>query len=186
MSALPSNPFLSFPRQSYILLGPAKSPGVARVRGASSVRNWNAPQAFGTDGATISLASGPPAKFEVDIFLWKPEHFAEWKAFAHAVLMKPIPGVGVSALGIQHPLINGPPLNISAVVVEEVGQFEQNDTGLWMCTLRFLEFRKPIPVKSRPIAAIPAAGPTVQEPPDPQEREIARLMLDQAAKGGVL
>lgn len=183
--SIPSNPFFGFPRQRYVVLGPAVTPGVAKVRGANSPRNWDIRQGYGFSGAVVVFTGSGLAKFEVDVFLWKPEHFAAWQLFA-PILAKPIPGKGVTALGIRHPAVNAPPLSITEVVVEDVTQFEQNDTGLWACTIKLVQYKKPLPVISRPIAAIPAAAATVQDPPDPNEKVIQSLMLEQAAKGGIL
>jgi hypothetical protein len=186
MSALPINPFATFPRQSYVVLGPARTPGVAKCRGANSPRNWDVQQGWGFSGAVVYFHGTGLAKFEVDVFLWKPEQFLEWKLFAN-VLRPPPPGSkGPTALGISHPAVNMPPLNITEVVVEDCTQFEQGPTGLWSCTIKLLQYRKPLPAVARPIAAIPAAPATVQDPPDPNEKIIAELMLAQAKKGGVL
>lgn len=177
---------IGFPRQPYVILGPAVTPGVAKVRGAGSPRNWDIRQGFGLSGAVVVFMGNTLSKFHVDVFLWKPEHFVQWELFA-PILARPLPGFGMAAaLGIRHPLVNMKPWSITEVVVEDVSQFEQSDTGLWVTTIDLLQYKKPIPAVARPIAAIPAASPTVQAPPDPQEKIINELMLRQASKGGVL
>ncbi len=156
--------FTGFPQQPYIVLGALQSPGVATVRGLNSPRNWNVQQGWGFTGATAVYGGKGLAEFEVDIDLWEPEHFIEWNLFAQ-ILAPPLPGPAGLALGILHPIVNGPPHGVHAVVVKDVSQPVQSDTGLWTYTLKFLEYRKPIPALARPIAAIPAVGvpgPTAQ------------------------
>ncbi len=146
-----------FPKQSYIVLGPMRSPGVATVKGLNSPRNWDVQQGYGFSGAALVYKGTGLAKFQVDIDLWEPEHFVLWNVFA-TILAPPKPGPAGFALGIKHPIVNGPPHGIFDVVVEDVSQPVQNDTGKWTYTISFLQYRKPIPAIARPIAAIPAAS----------------------------
>lgn len=183
-----STDFIGFPKQPYIVLGPYRSPGVATVKGATSPRTWNTPQGFGVDGSTATFIGTKLAKFDVEIKLWLPEQFIAWDLFAALALAKPAsfgpgtaktPVAALGAMGVQHPLINGPPLNIKEVVVEDVTQFDQSDTGLWTCTIKLLEYKKPIPRFARPIAAIPAVAvpqPTAQ---DAGEIEM-QILVDEA------
>lgn len=154
-----------FPRQPYIVLGPMQSPGVATVRGLDSPRNWDIRQGYGFSGATVVYKGTGLSKFQVDIDLWLPEHFIAWNLFS-TILAPPKPGPAGFALGIKHPIINGPPHGIIEVVVENVSEPVQSDTGLWTYTISFLQYRKPLPAIARPIAAIPAAAapqPTAQD-----------------------
>lgn len=183
-----SDPLGLFPRQKHIQLGPFTSPGVAIVRGAGSPRNWDIRQGWGFSGAVVVFTGKGLSKFEVDILLWEPEHFLQWKLFAQ-ILKPPIRGIGptgagVSALGITHPVLNGAPLNINEVVVEDVSQPVQSDTGLWTYTIKFIEYRKPIPAIARPIAAIPAAPAAAVAPPDENEKVMLQLSAQITALGG--
>lgn len=181
MSAL-GTPFTDFPYQSFIMLGPFASPGVARVRGASSIRNWEIKQSYGTSGAAVVFVGTGLAKFEVDIDIWLPEHFIAWDYFASVALLKPIPPLGVgSALGITHPLINAPPLGITSVVVEEVTQFVQNSKGLWTCTIKFIEFRAPVTAVARVMVATPQASSAPVAAKDLAEQKILELGAQRAA-----
>ena len=104
------------PRQSYILVAGYRSPGVCRVRNGSTQRKWDVrDEGYGTDGGSTTYHGGKLARFDVDIQLWEPEQFLEWNLFAR-VLEKPRPGIS-TGLGISHPLINGPPLNVASAVV---------------------------------------------------------------------
>ncbi len=167
--------FAGFPKQSYIDLGPFRSPGVATVKGLELDRNWNAPQSYGVSGAKLTYVGQAPIEFTVDIDLWEPAHFLEWNLFSQ-VLGAPLPGVAGVALGIKHPIINGPPHGITAVVVKKVSQPVQNDTGKWTYTIGFLEWRLPLPSGlARPIADVPAAEAPTPTAKDANEAEMAAL-----------
>ncbi len=165
-----------FPQQPYIVLGPLQSPGVATVKGLDSPRNWDVQQGYGLSGAVVVYKGTGLAKFTVDIDLWLPEHFIEWNVFA-VILAAPKPGLaGGFALGILHPIVNGPPHGITEVVVENVSQPVQSDTGKWTYTISFLQYRKPLPAIARPIATIAAAEvpqPTAQSANEVQMQSLA-------------
>jgi hypothetical protein len=169
-----------FPKQPYIVLGPMRSPGVATVKGLDSPREWDIRPAYGYSGATVVYKGAGLSKFTVEIDLWLPEHFLAWNLFA-PILAPPKPGLLGMALGIKHPIINGPPHGITEVVVTDVSQPVQSDTGKWTYTIAFLQYRKPLPTLSRPIAAIPAVAvpmPTAQD-----EAEVQMAALTAQAKG---
>ncbi len=167
--------FTGFPKQSFIDLGPFRSPGVATVKGLDSPRNWDEQQGYGFSGAVLVYKGTGLAKFTVDIDLWLPEHFIAWNLFAQ-VLAPPKPGLaGGFALGIKHPIINGPPHNIQSVVVDNVSQPVQNDLGKWTYTISFRQYRKPLPAIARPIADIPAAAAPTPTAQDANEIEMQKL-----------
>lgn len=160
------------PEQDYIILAAIKSPGKATLRNAGSPRDWDVRKGYGFSGASVVFTGNGLAKFEVDIELWEPTHWIDWAPFAK-LLKKPsgiIPTVG---LGISHPLLSLPPLEISSVVVEDCSQFEQDDEGLWHCTIKFLEYKRPLPALSKPIAEIPAASKALPNATDAVNAEIA-------------
>ncbi len=173
-----------FPQQPYIVLGPLQSPGVATVRGLDSPRNWDVQQGYGLTGAVAVFKGTGLAKFTVDIELWEPEHFIEWNVFA-TILAAPKPGLaGGFALGILHPIVNGPPHGVTEVVVENVSQPVQNDLGRWTYTIAFLQYKKPLPAIARPIAAIPAASAPLPTAADAGEAKMLSLTAQAKALGG--
>jgi hypothetical protein len=172
-----------FPQQPYIVLGAMQSPGVATVKGLDSPREWDIRQGYGFSGATVVFKGTGLSKFSVDIDLWLPEHFILWNVFA-AILVPPLPGPAGFALGIQHPIINGPPHGIHEVVVENVSQPVQSDLGKWTYTIAFLQYRKPLPALSRPIAAIPAVGTPQPTAQDQNEVKMKALAAEAKALGG--
>lgn len=165
-----------FPQQDYILLGGVQSPGRATVLGAGSPREWDVRKGYGYSGAVTVYTGENLAKFEVLIELWEKSHFAEWVRFAKIALEKPPLGTKPKALDIAHPLLNLPPLSITSVVVEDVSQFEQDEEGLWSCTIKFLQFRAPKPALGKPLASIPNAAKPVPTAQDAADVEIQKLV----------
>ncbi len=172
-----------FPRQPYIDLGPFRSPGVATVKGLSQPRNWDERQGYGFSGAVLVYKGTGLAKFQVDIDLWLPEHFIAWSLFA-TVLAPPKPGPAGFALGISHPIVNGPPHNITEVIVEDVSDPVQSDLGKWTYTISFKQYRKPLPAVARPIAVIPAAAAPMPTAQSAAEVEMLKLTAQAKALGG--
>ena len=159
---------MTFPIRDTIFLSGKTSPGACRVRKATDPRTWEVRKGYGFSGASTVFTGDDIKGFSVDFLLWLPEHFDEWTDFAK-LLVKPTAKTRGKALGIYHPLLRVPPLNISAVVVQDVSQFDVDDQGQWMCSVDFLPFRAPKPALSKPNAATPGASkpaPTAQDEAD--------------------
>ncbi len=171
-----------FPRQPFIVLGALRTPGVATVKGLSDPRDWDIRKGYGLAGATVVYTGKNISPFTVDVDLWLPEHFIEWNLFA-AILAPPTPGKPF-ALGIKHPIVNGPPHGITEVVVKDVSQPVQSNTGLWTYTLTLLPYKKPLPALARPIAAIPAVAPATPTAQDAAEVQMLALAAQAKALGG--
>lgn len=124
------------------------SPGVAKIKGSGAPRNWDIRQGYGIDGASLFYKGAGLAEFDVDIFIWEPEHWVQWEIFATVLTNPPSPpGVIPTTLGIAHPILNRKPWLINKVVVNKaIGLWESNDTGLWSVTIPFIEYRKARPV----------------------------------------
>jgi len=172
MSNLASSLLGADPRVDYIILNGLKSPGRAIIRGAGTPRDWDIRKGFGFSGATVVFVGDNLAKFSVEIFLWDfPKHWLEWQRFSKVLERPPAPGdattlgdggflpsVSPKALSIVHPVLNMGPLHITSVVIEDVTQFEQDETGGFRCEIKMLQFRKPKPMLAKPDAATPAAN----------------------------
>lgn len=155
-----------FPFQSYVMFGIFPTPGVAKVRPPNSPRNWNVQQGWGFTGATMIYTGAGLAEFDIDIFLWEPFHWPLWDIFATAVLGKPKPPFGLgAAMGVQHPKLNMQPWSIKSVVIKDVTGWDVSPTGLYACSLKCQEYKKPLAALARPLEATPAnaeAVPTAQ------------------------
>lgn len=164
-----------FPQQDYILLGGVKSPGRATILGAGSPRTWDVRQGYGYSGAVVVFTGDGLAKFDVRIDLWEKSHFSEWARFAKVALEKAPMGLKPKAMDIAHPVLNMAPLKITSVVVEDVSQFEQDEEGMWSCTIKLLQYRAPKPALGKPLASIPNAPNVAPTAVDAAELEIKRL-----------
>lgn len=160
------------PEQDYIILAALKSPGRAYIKNAGSPRDWDIRKGYGFSGASVVFTGNNLAKFEVDIELWMPSHWIDWAVFSK-LLAKPNGLVPIVGLGISHPLLTMAPLSITSVVVEDVSQFVQDDQGSLICTIKFIEYKRPLPALSRPIAEIPAASKALPTATDAVNAELA-------------
>ncbi|MBX3218921.1 MAG: hypothetical protein KF795_00295 [Labilithrix sp.] len=160
----------TFPEQDHIVLGGMKSPGKATITSGALERKWDVREPYGASGGSTVYHGDKIRKCDVLIELWEKEHFAEWERFAKTVLFKK---PGQFALSIDHPVLKL--LDITEVQVESVTAFEQDDYGLWSCTIHLLEFRRPKPAIAKPIAAIPNAPVTIPTAQDAAELEIQKL-----------
>jgi len=168
------------PHQDYIILAGAPSPGLAVVRGAGSPRKWDVRDGYGLTGAVCVFMGEGLAAFDVDVFCWEPQHFLAWQAFARLTLANPPIGARPMSLSIEHPVLNDVPLSISQVVVTNVTQWEQapDDTGLWVRTISFLQYRKPRPALVKPFEGPPGSPINVKPPVDP---ELLTIQANQAS-----
>lgn len=162
----------------YIMIGGDVSPGKATVHGALIQRGWDIRKGYASTGATLAPTGDQPAKFGIRFEFFEDEEIDAWEVFAKKYFSAAVrfePGtIKPRALGIAHPLLNSPPLSISEVVVEEVSQLEQDDTGLWSTEVKFIQYRKPVQAADPPKASIPAAiktAPTAEDAADREQQE---------------
>ena len=174
--------------QDWFQLGAHKSPGKATIRHAGSPRKWDERDGYGTSGATLTYNGQKLARFEIDIELWSAFQLLEWNVFATLYLAKAPVGVKAKALSITHPQLNLAPLSISAVVVEDCTQFEDDGYGVWKCTIKLIEYRPSQAVAlTKPLPPIPGAGPAVETVKDTADEAILTLkaqVLEAKAGGG--
>lgn len=177
---------LGAPTQDYIVLGGFPSPGKAVVRGASSPRKWDIRDGYGLTGAVCVFMGEGLATFEVDIYCWEEFHFLQWPIWAKLTLANPPIGARPTSQSIKHPQLNDPPLTIDQVVVTDVTQWEQDpdETGLWMRTIKFLQYRKPRPALVKPFEGPPGSPINVKPPVDPEVLIIQQNAAQIAALAG--
>lgn len=174
---------------NFVVLAGLSSPGRCTIVGAGSPRDWDVRKGYGFQGA-VTVYTGENLKpFDLIIDLWDfPKHWIEWQAFA-VILKKPLPGIRPVALGIYHPILSAPPIEITEVVVTNVTAFEQGEedaSGMFTTRITLLPYKKPKPVLGKPIAAIPAVPKPQPVAADAREVEIQRLLGEQKALGGAL
>ncbi len=177
------NPLI--PKQTNIILSgmgiSLASPGVAVIKGAGSPREWDTRKGYGYSGASLVFTGTSLSEFDVDILIWEDAHWVQWEAFA--VLLTnppPPPGVIPISLGIDHPILNKKPWLITKVVVKDVSSWEVSDTGLWNCTIKFIQYRKPKVALLPPKEGPPGTG-VAPVPLTAQQKINAALDAENAA-----
>jgi hypothetical protein len=127
--------------QDYIMLAGKRSPGIAEVLNAASIREWDEPEVYGVTGSRLTFKRRKAAHFSVKLTLFTVQDWADWAAWKPIVDQLPKRGAGSGdtknpdsgALEIAHPILAD--LGIKTVGVEEVGQPDQVDHGVWAVTI---------------------------------------------------
>jgi hypothetical protein len=140
----------------YVVLNAKKSPGVAKVTGATDKRKWDVQQGMYSSGAITIYRGREISHFTVTLTLTSAQDWVDWAAWRSLVSRPPVGIAGFKsqskAMTIEHPWLAM--LDIHEVNVEEVGQPEETDeTGAWSIAIKFLEFRLPKPSFAKPDAA---------------------------------
>lgn len=151
--------------RDYILLKGQKSPGTAKVSGANAVFDYLIRQLPFATGARMLFKRRDLAKFTVTLRLMTFEdlqELEEWRA--NTIDLIPGPRRPANAMDIVHPLLA--PIGITACVVTSISQLEPEDTGAFVLTISFTEF-KGLPQQS--MAKVEAAA---DSPLDPVDQEI--------------
>jgi hypothetical protein len=186
----PANlPAAQLPYADTIVIGGTPCPGKVTITGGNKAFRWQVNLAPWTSGATVNPLGDDIIEFDVLVQLWTARHWQDWQTFAKSYLSTAVVsapgGVTSLALSIQHPILNAPPLSLDHVLVKRMTPMVNDGTGLWSCTISFMQFRPQTkPAKSRPNAAIPAAAkpqPTIQ---DAQDAQIQKLQAQMQALGG--
>jgi len=164
------------PRSDVVILGGLQTPGRAVVKGFGSPRMWDKRKGYGTSGATLVYTGDDLSKGSIVVTIWTGDQYEAWLSFAGQVLVKPPKGARPKALPIEYPTINAPPISITAVVVEDVTPFEQDEQGEWTCEIKLEQYRAPMPALGKPNGAIPPAKKTTPTAQDAADVEIQKLM----------
>jgi hypothetical protein len=158
------------------------SPGRARIQGAGIVYTWEIRQGYGRSGATVVGMGRGLSKFTLFIDMWEPTHFLIWEVFK-AMLEPPKPMMPALAVDMQNPILAD--LGIASVVVEERGQIEKGDNGVWTVASKILEYRKPLPALIKPRGSIPAPGGAVAAKTEADKALVkAKADFEKAKAGG--
>jgi hypothetical protein len=179
------NPIQFSETWSYITIAGQRSPGaiaVNGIRGFERETGWDKKKGKGTQGATLSTTTLPPAEGSITFQLWLPEHFSQWGVFRALLKYNPAKKKtdAAAALDIFHPSLAD--LNISQVVTHKISPAVHVGKGLYLIHVDLIEWLKPPPVSivattssSKPNDVAKAPG----KPPDPQ---IDRLQQQIAAQ----
>lgn len=160
------------------LIGPTYTPGIAKISpGAALKIKWDKKPATGTSGATTKLTGEEVNEFTLTVKFWPGvngqsgfEQRFKWENEILPLLKEA--KKGKSAISFYHPAVSDEPMNVQAVVPEEIGVYEQDDAGVWSVSVKLIEFRPPKPATGSPKGAKKKPGDT---PLDENEKKIAAL-----------
>lgn len=157
--------------QDFALIGGQRTPGpTIEFVGAAFSRKWDKQQPTGQSGGRLVFKGRDFSEFSIRLQLLGADHWAAWTAFQPVLEQAPA-GTGaartVRGLDISHPITDM--LGIHSIVVRDIGQPVQGDTGEWTIEIKVTEYRDPEPSQAR------ARGSRNAEADDPVAREIDRL-----------
>lgn len=162
------NPLVtSFPAVDTFTIVGLKMPGKWTLLDAPKVFGWQIQQGFGLSGATVFPIADElvVAKFRGE--MWESPDYEVYKQIRKNILVKPVFSVGgaliAGALGIDHPELAA--LGVKAVVLKEIRPTIQEEGGLWVAHVDFLQYRPPLPIAKKPTFVVPDTGPGTIGPP---------------------
>jgi hypothetical protein len=133
-------------RQDYFtlsLLGATiVSPGRCKIIGAADGRKWDERAGYGLSGASLFGGGKKLSHFGIEIALWEEPSFTseQWLNWSALELFLSVPpGTRPPSLGIAHPILAD--VGITVIVIEERSQWTQDETGLWTCQLKCIQYR---------------------------------------------
>ena len=154
MSAL--NP-IDFP-QAYDALNIAgiETPGLAEVTTSGKSLKWEHKQAKGSTGATQTLQGRDLETFTVKLTLWKRAQFEEWETLKRLLDDSVADAKNPRPLDIAHPDLSEH--GIRAAVVENISGRVTESIGRSTYTIKFTEYRRPVPSGGTPKGAPKGKG----------------------------
>lgn len=152
-------------------------PGLCIIEGASDPRKWDEKKGHGVSGATIVYTGDGLCKFTLIVRLWNEGHFIDWQEARKVFSSKPLTK-NPKALQIYHPYLEE--LGVSSVQVEEIGQMEQKDAGVWEVAIKMIQYRAPKAASGKPSSSSTSA-PGQPKPEDEIDKQI-RNLTDQVRK----
>jgi hypothetical protein len=170
----PSGTVTYFPAVNTIRIAGTSLPGKWTLLEAPKVFGWQIQQGFGLSGAHVF-----PIGDELILPKFKGEFWAtaDWQLMREirkTLLQKSVilvQGTLTSkALGIYHPELQA--LGVTGVVVKAVSPLVQDEAGLWVMTLDFIQYRAPITAPPKPATVIPDAPKPAPVAVDNADKEL--------------
>ena len=159
-------------------IGGDTSPGQCRINKAPNLQRWEKRQGNGQGGGFVVPMGEDIPDIEIGIELWLPVHIPQWKSFASKWFKKAVAtapaALNALALSISHPILNLPPISITKVVYVSCTELQEDEYGLWTCTLGFMQFKPPFLASKKPTTTIPSAAV-----PQPTAEDAAQQTIQQ-------
>jgi hypothetical protein len=144
---------------NYVIVAGIRSPGRARLTGVEAPFQWDVIPSYGREGAKTIFKGRGIAKPTLTLWFTSKADpatgltdFVQWELFKR-VLQPPKPGKPFM-FEMSHPLLTA--ADIKAVSVESIGEPERQDNGVWVVTIKLIEYRPPKPALVKPRGAIPS------------------------------
>ncbi len=174
-TATASNPIEHAAKWQYITIsGALRSPGVippGGINGFERETGWDIQKGKGSQGATLTIKTYPPAEGTIEFTLWKPEHWGQWAAFVLALgydEARKGAATRAQARDIYHPSFV--PIKLTQVVPHKISPIRHVGKGKYTVSVKFIEWQDPPPVNvSATVNSSKAndASKTPGAPPDP-------------------
>jgi len=142
----------------YVLLAGERSPGLAEVTGADSVRELQERKGYGLGGATVVYKGIKLIKPKISIRLITDQDWEDWHQWKRLVERAPT-GSRARAMDIWHPILEDQ--GVTSVLIENVSQPVQTNDSEWTITISCIEYRRPVRA-----LATPAGSDTQQLTPE--------------------
>jgi hypothetical protein len=171
-------------------------PGIVKIKGLKAPRDWEERRSFGMMGSRLRLKGIKLAHFSLLVTLYDQADWDEWRGFAPIIRRPPQPDrsqlAAITSIPSLHRFIRtmAPPMSISnplcewyrirRVVVEDVLQPEEEETGEWRAEIKLIQYQRPRRILST------SGGRNREAGTSRQDREIAALtsQLNQLATTG--
>lgn len=174
------------PGADSITCGGVLAPGKWTLMRGERVYGWDVRKGTALSGATVVPTGDELVEAEFLVEIWTVADYIAYKLFRSQYLKKALvatPGSPIAmALGIDHPELKE--LGATSFVVRSSPALLNDGFGVWGGTVKFLEYRKPLPALSKPDAAIPDVStprPTAQTQ---TEIELQKAQAQLQALGG--
>ncbi len=160
------NPLRTPDLYNVIQLGGVTSQGQAEVAGGKSPRKIDIRKGNGLTGATTVFTGVDISTFTCRLSFWDADQIDWYNQVFAPLLAAPPSGKNPKALDFFYPSISDPPINVRAVLVNNVGQLTQVGDGLWVVDIEFCPFHPPKPALAKPAAAAKKDAPQPQDATD--------------------
>jgi hypothetical protein len=167
----------------FVTISGVNSPGLAEVSEWPRHHEWDVKKGKGTLGGTVTFVGRPPATGKIKFMLWTAAHFQQWESFR--ALMKYDPTKKApQAVDIFYPSLAD--INITSVVVEDIGNIVHEGGQLYSITVAFLEYFPPPKASAVGTPSMATGGPGGPGTPPPvaqdaEQAEIAKLLAQAQA-----
>lgn len=171
-----------------IVIAGQQAPGILLMPGGIEFKRafaWDQKKGKGTLGATATFVGQPLAKGTIKLVFWTQAHFVAWSQFVPLLKYDPTK-VAPQAVDIYHPALAD--VDITSVIIEEIGIPQPNLDKRYIVELHFLEYLPPPAISAvdtpTTSAVFSNTGAPVSVPANAQDTQQGQIqqLLDQASK----